>query len=369
MKAAGREFTYITSPELISAIYRDSKTFNFTPIRLEILEVIFGMSKELCSDSKNLDVFFKIHHDGLSAKNVHGLHQRYGAFAYESIKNTLDSDNFRNTTTTSAKLASFIKPPAYDAALYAFFGKSFPAPESYEPFQTFDEGFMLLQTKLPRFILRKFINAREKLTTITENYMTSPHEDCADFIREMEGLVRREKWPLRDIANFFLGDIWALQSNAIQAAYWILALQLQKPEGLTKIIEEIDTARNDWIKNNPNIEDDTYCQWILEGSFPFLTSLIQESLRYCSAVFSIRLVAKETTLGGYRIRKGDYIICHTRSVHMDNDVHKNPTEFIPERYMVTEKYTKNGRIVPNHSMPFGGGVSMCEGEDISQWEN
>ncbi|GJJ07854.1 hypothetical protein Clacol_002060 [Clathrus columnatus] len=364
IKAAGREFTYITAPEIISAVYRDSKTFEFTPIRLDMSELIFGISKKSCNDMKNIDHFLKYHHEGLSAKAVHGLHQRYGPFAYDCIQNMMI--NFRATTIT--KLALFIKPPAYVAALYTFFGKTYPALESYEPFQIFDAGFLLLQTKLPRFILRKYLNAREKLTVLTEGYLTSPHEDCSDFVREMEGLVRNEKWSSRDMANFFLGDIWAFESNAIQAVYWIIALQLQRPEGLYKIIEEIDTARDSWIKNNSNVEDETHCQWILEGSFPFLTSVIQESLRFCSSVFSIRLVTREVTLGGYRIRKGDYVMCHTRSVHMDNDIHKNPTEFIPERYMGSETFTKNGRIVPNHSMPFGGGVSMCEGRHFVMGE-
>lgn len=158
-----------------------------------------------------------------------------------------------------------------------------------------------------------------------------------------------------------LGDLWALESNAVQAAYWIIALQLQRPEGLKHLTEEIDAARSDWFKNNGDAEDETHCRWIFENSLPLLTSVIHECLRYTTFSLSIRQASQETILGGYQITKGDYVICATRSIHMDGNIHENPTEFVPDRYVKATKFTKNSRIVPNHSMPFGGGISMCEG--------
>ncbi|GJJ07926.1 hypothetical protein Clacol_002133 [Clathrus columnatus] len=364
IKAAGQEYTYITSPDTISAVYRDAKTFEYSPIRYEMAEVIMGMPKHL-SDPIHLGPLFKFQYDNLSPQNVHKLHERFGMFAYECIQKTLDDFCGDNKIT---KLLSVTRSPAYDAMQYTFFGKTYPTRESYELFRTFDQGFLMLQTSIPRFLLRKYINARERLIKLTEGYIAKPHDDCSEFIQEVERLANEAKWSSRDIANFFTGDIWAFQSNTMQGVYWIIALQLQKPEGLTKIIEEIDAERDTWIRNNPRIQDETRCRWILEGSFPLLTSTIQESLRYASASFSIRIVRKETTLGGYRIREGDYVICNTRCVHMDDEIHKNPTEFIPERYLGTAKFMKNGRIVPNHTMPFGGGVSMCEGRHFATGE-
>jgi hypothetical protein len=46
---------------------------------------------------------------------------------------------------------------------------------------------------------------------------------------------------------------------------------------------------------------------------------------------------------------------------MDEDLHENPREFIPDRYMNKKKFMKNGKQVVNHSMPWGFGVSKCEG--------
>lgn len=80
--------------------------------------------------------------------------------------------------------------------------------------------------------------------------------------------------------------------------------------------------------------------------------------------FSIRIVEKETVLGGYYIQKGDYVICNTRLIHLDEDIHPDSTEFIPDRYMKAPKFTKGGRNVPNHTIPFGGGMSICGGRYI-----
>ena len=74
-----------------------------------------------------------------------------------------------------------------------------------------------------------------------------------------------------------------------------------------------------------------------------------------------------TELGGFTFKEGDVIVCSTRAVHLDPEVHERPDEYIPTRYMM-QKFMKNGRSVTNHTMPFGGGVSMCDGRYIKKCE-
>jgi len=76
---------------------------------------------------------------------------------------------------------------------------------------------------------------------------------------------------------------------------------------------------------------------------------------------SIRSITGTTELGGYTFNRGGEIVCSVRTVHLDPEVHEKPNEYIPTRYMTQNKSTKDGRPVMNHTMPFGGGVSMCEG--------
>lgn len=42
---------------------------------------------------------------------------------------------------------------------------------------------------------------------------------------------------------------------------------------------------------------------------------------------------------------------------------ERPHGFVLERYVdPTKKQTKNESNVPNHTVPWGGGVSMCDGK-------
>ena len=76
---------------------------------------------------------------------------------------------------------------------------------------------------------------------------------------------------------------------------------------------------------------------------------------------SSRVVMETTELGGYTLNRGDLVMCSTRTVHLDPEIHDHPTEYIPARYVAQKKFTKNGKPVMNHTMPFGGGLGMCDG--------
>lgn len=155
-------------------------------------ENVFGASKEMCTDPVYTVDFNELHREQLSGENNTNLLRRYGTCAYESIQNALNSICSKNENST--RLTSFITPVAYESTLHTFFGKAFSASESYEVFRTFDDGFLLLHTKLPQFLLKKTLDARSKLTELAENYITNSHEDCSEFVRAIEELSRRANW-------------------------------------------------------------------------------------------------------------------------------------------------------------------------------
>ena len=154
--------------------------------------------------------------------------------------------------------------------------------------------------------------------------------------------------------------------NAPNAGYWLIALNLQRKEGLQPLAEEIDEAVASWKQQNPdqNIEDNLY-EFILTAKLPLLTSAIQETLRYTTSVTPFRRVIEPMELGGYHFDTDDEIVCVTRSVHFDEEIHENAWEYDPRRYMKEKKFIKNGKIITNHSMVWGGGVSMCEGRYVN----
>ena len=154
-------------------------------------------------------------------------------------------------------------------------------------------------------------------------------------------------------------------ANAPNAAYWIIALNLQREDGLQPLADEIDQAVTLWKQQNPGQQiEDHLNEFVSVAELPLLASTIQETLRYATSVMSIRRVTEPVEFGGYRFDKDDEIVCMTRSVHFDEEIHENPSEYDPERYMKQKRFSKNGKVVANHSMPWGGGASMCVGRSV-----
>lgn len=155
-------------------------------------------------------------------------------------------------------------------------------------------------------------------------------------------------------------------ANTPNAGYWLIVLNLQRAEGLQPLADEADEAVRSWKQQNPGqkIEDHLY-EFISTAELPLLTSTIRETLRYATSVMSIRRVTEPVEFAGYRFDRDDEIICMTRSVHLDEEIHENASEYDPRRYMKQRKFSKNGKIVTNHSIPWGGGVSMCEGRSVN----
>ena len=154
-------------------------------------------------------------------------------------------------------------------------------------------------------------------------------------------------------------------ANAPHAGYWLIVLNLQREEGLQPLVDEVDGATTAWKLQNSGqrIEDHLY-EFVSTAELPLLTSTIQETLRYAASVMSIRRVTEPAEFGGFRFDRDDEIVCMTRSVHLDEEIHENASEYDPRRYMKQKRFSKGGKTVTNHSMPWGGGVSMCEGRSV-----
>lgn len=152
------------------------------------------------------------------------------------------------------------------------------------------------------------------------------------------------------------------------AAYWLIAELIQQPEGLTPLVVELDGVRKQWQAAHPSKHlGPAFFDEVVVSSpekVPLLTSAVQETLRLRSSAFSMRRVTAPVTLGGYQLRPGEKVICATRQVHMDDEIHPGAEEFDIRRYLDSPRPFKDGKLVPNHSMPFGGGVSMCEGRYV-----
>ncbi|KAI0328507.1 cytochrome P450 [Cubamyces sp. BRFM 1775] len=369
LKLLGQERIFVTSPSLISTIYRDSQSFDFLSVRVDIGEMIFSLNPRLGRQPYMLETYMPALHHALLPSNVQPMISAYISSAHDSIRSTV-----ANMDGKSVPLLSLIIPPAYHAACHAAFGPGFPAEESYPLFRGFDDSFHLLATNIPRIFLSRPLKSWDKLVDLIEAYISGLGDDLEEAGHFVQVAIRGREagWTNRDIAAVLGTQLWALQANAVFAAYWLVALQLQQKEGLAPLIEEIDTAREFWQATHPSASFGTsFFEDIASSSsksLPLVTSAIQETLRYTSQTYSIRRVVKPVQLGGYELRPDEQVICVTRQTHVDDEVFPEASEFNFRRYVENPKAMKDGKLVPNHTMAFGGGVSMCEGRHFAMTE-
>jgi hypothetical protein len=133
------------------------------------------------------DRYFPAHHRYLSPQQIQPLLKSYAKHTHEAVIESLD--NFDGTSTP---FISFIIPIAYKAAAYAFFGSSFPADKSLEPFKNFDSVFHLKAAGVPDFFLKKKIQAWEEVIQIIEDYMKMPHDDSFELFQMVEREAKAE---------------------------------------------------------------------------------------------------------------------------------------------------------------------------------
>ncbi|KAI0756862.1 cytochrome P450 [Daedaleopsis nitida] len=369
VKTLGQEMVLVTTPSHISAVYRDSQTYNFTNIRIEMGESIFAIRKALHEDPYMVETYMPGLHRLLLPNNLKPMVSQYLTSAHDLLLSMITSMNG-----ASGPLKSFIIPPAYRAACEAGFGTKFPSAKSYPFFKDFDDNFHLLGAGLPKFLFSKPIKAWHNLIDLIEAYVVEQDrsgQELPTFCHEAMDGRNRSTWTYRDVATVLAAQLWALQANAIFTAYWLIAIVLQQPAGLTPLADELDEARRDWQAAHTSTPVGlAFFDEIASNSksLPLLSSAIQEALRFSSSPFSIRRVVAPVTLAGYQLQVGERVVCATRLVHLDDEIHAHADQFDMRRYLKTPRAMKDGKMVPNHTMPFGGGVSMCEGRHFAMSE-
>jgi cytochrome P450 len=113
---------------------------------------------------------------------------------------------------------------------------------------------------------------------------------------------------------------------------------------------------------------------------PYLNACITEVLRLTSASISPRFALTDTSLtlsgreNSYAIRKDDGILLLSHTTHYDPEIYEDPMAFKPERHLsvsdggVETVFKKNGKVVHNNILAFGGGSSLCPGRYLARSE-
>ncbi|XP_076626534.1 cytochrome P450 family protein sad isoform X1 [Colletes latitarsis] len=131
---------------------------------------------------------------------------------------------------------------------------------------------------------------------------------------------------------------------------WILLLICNHPERQEELFRHLkELPQNELLRD------------------PLLKSIIKESLRlYPIAPFISRYLPEDSVIGNYFVPKGELLVLSIYSSGRDTANFSRPNEFLPERWIRTEKGTYQGVLNPHASLPFAFGARSCIGRKLAE---
>lgn len=167
--------------------------------------------------------------------------------------------------------------------------------------------------------------------------------------------------------NFMM--LWASQGNTGPTCFWALMFLLKHQDAMKAVREEATR-----VMGEVRLEAEksfTFTPSALKCT-PVLDSVMEETLRLSATPTLLRVALEDYVLKmasgqEYQIRRGDKVALFPYlSVHMDPDIHPEPTAFKFDRFLKPDgtrkvDFYKSGKKIPHYNMPWGSGVSMCPG--------
>ncbi|XP_008066730.1 7-alpha-hydroxycholest-4-en-3-one 12-alpha-hydroxylase [Carlito syrichta] len=176
---------------------------------------------------------------------------------------------------------------------------------------------------------------------------------------------------MQDKFNFMM--LWASQGNTGPTSFWALLFLLKHPEAMRAVREEATQVLGE-VRLQANKS------FVLKLSAlqrtPVLDSVMEETLRLRASPTLLRVVHEDYTLKmasgqEYLFRHGDVVALFPYlSVHMDPDIHPEPTTFKYNRFLNPNgsrkvDFYKAGKKIHHYTMPWGAGVSICPGRFLA----
>jgi cholesterol 7alpha-monooxygenase len=367
---AGKRITYVTHPLDYQKVYASSKQLSFEEIGSEVAIHAFGCSMEVCTD-RNIQTEVSRHFVKYlqSPEAIADLTYRM----QEKLEHYLSIDSSELKEWKTEGLMSFVTRVIARASIDALFGTDFYSDKVLQDVKDFDETLHLNIAGIPKWFIKKSIQAREDLAKL----FLKDYDNVSDFITARNELLK-ENASHSDLIHGQATILWASQVNTYPATFWVIAQILKLPKSIRQeIIEEIDQYIFD---DNTTMEPNGLHLPIITreklDKMVKLDSCINESLRLCAYNISARMVLKDMTFVShtgqkYKLRKDDNIHILTCATHRDEDIYPNASEFQYDRFLKQPTTVlKDGKQVPNNMLllPFGNGISYCPGRFFARNE-
>nr|XP_043639505.1 cytochrome P450 81Q32-like [Erigeron canadensis] len=215
-------------------------------------------------------------------------------------------------------------------------------------------GLNSMEKKMEKLNQMKDSSAQELVELHRRNRAGSSLEASTTIIDVLLSLQETEPKYYTDeiIKGLILVMISAGTDTTEGTLEWALSLLLNHPDSLKKMSNEIDNnVSSSRLMNDSDL-----------SNLPYLNGVINETLRMCPAAALIppHESKEECTVGGYRVPSGTILLVNLWAIQNDPKLWKEPTRFIPDRFVDVEGQRDGFKF-----MPFGSGRRGCPGEGLA----
>ncbi|KAH9814570.1 cytochrome P450 [Melampsora americana] len=172
-------------------------------------------------------------------------------------------------------------------------------------------------------------------------------------------IMNRAGWSMNDTATSMMVAFFVLQANAADGAGWSVLHLIQSPKTLNLIREEMKMKLNETQISRWNSTS------LSPINIPLSNSIIDETLRLTTSVFSMRIVESDDQTvkltKDFKVRNGTRLITVNRASSLDINIWgpKDPKIWIPNRL---NQFNRKSLL------HFGSGQTKCAGMRFAQIE-
>ena len=225
---------------------------------------------------------------------------------------------------------------------------------------------------MPSFLIRKQLQARDRVFDAFEKYVRGDISDAAEVTLLRRRINDREGVSIRDQAKWQASFNIALLGNTVPTAFWSLYDIFSRRQLLQEMRNEIEEHAISRASRGGDAII-TLDVAALKTECPLLLSSYQESQRTRSMHANIRKVMSDTTIESptsgaqHFFAKGNFIQMPSGPIHKDGEIW-GPTvdKFDPHRFAKENAVTRKGESYA--FMPWGSAPHLCPARQFASTE-
>lgn len=351
LKLPGRDVVLVTGPEGQEEVFRAPDDVLSPKAAYKLMVPVFGKGVVYDCDDDRMHEQLMMLMPALQNKRM----RTYGEVISEEVDHSLESWGERGVV----DIYEYMQTLTSYTSSRCLLGDEFRNEMSDEFAQVYHAlersiipiAYLNARLPIPAFIKRDKARARlgEMVTEIVEKRRASGtrREDFMQTLME-SSYKDGSKLTHHEITGMLVAAMFAGHHTSSVTAAWSILELLRNPEWMRKLREELHRVYGDGRPiDYASLRELHVTEWI-----------IKETLRIHPPLFMLARVAMEdTTIRGYDIPKGTWILLSPKVAHRIESVFREPGEFCPHRFGPPKPEDQR----PFAYIAFGGGRHKCLG--------